>query len=109
MGEVSTVRFIQAKVTHQATQGNLAMNADQCEQRLLEGTRKLDTVLQPLGFVFRITDSGISSPGPYAVGYYKNGNKNISLIYRSMGLGGSSIAITGRAINIEKRAQSIAA
>lgn len=64
------------------------MNTAQCEQRLLEGARKLDAVLQPLGFVFRITDGGISSPGPYAVGYYKNGNKNISLIYRSMGLGG---------------------
>lgn len=63
------------------------MDAAQCEQRLLEGTKIIDPILNPLGFVFGITDSGKSSPGPYAVGYYKNGNKKIGLIFRSGGLG----------------------
>ena len=60
------------------------MNEKQCEQRLLAGTKKLDPVLNSLGFVFRISGRGISSPGPYATGFYEKGNKKIGLIYRSI-------------------------
>ena len=64
------------------------MKEDKCKQRLLDGTQKLDPVLNPLGFVFEISDSGKSSAGSFAAGFYKNGDKKIGLIYRSIaGLG----------------------
>ncbi|HET9907493.1 MAG TPA: hypothetical protein VFQ23_12650 [Anaerolineales bacterium] len=70
------------------------MNEKQCEQRLLAGTQKLDPVLNPLGFVFRISSRGISSPGPYAAGFYEKENKKIGLIYRSIsGPGGLGAVI----------------
>ena len=64
------------------------MKEDKCKQRLIEGTQKLDPVLNPLGFVFEISESGVSSAGSFAAGFYKNGDKKIGLIYRSIaGLG----------------------
>jgi hypothetical protein len=64
------------------------MKEDQSKQRLLEGTQKLDPVLNPLGFVFDISEGGVSSAGSFAAGFYRNGNKKIGLIYRSAaGLG----------------------
>jgi hypothetical protein len=69
-------------------EGLFGMKEDQCKQRLLEGTQKLDPVLNPLGFVFEISESGVSSAGSFAAGFYKNGDKKIGLIYRSIaGLG----------------------
>ena len=64
------------------------MKQDECKRRLLEGTQKLDPVLNPLGFVFEISGSGVASAGPFAAGFYKNGDKKIGFIYRSIaGLG----------------------
>jgi len=64
------------------------MKEDQCKQRLIEGTQKLDPVLNPLGFVFEISEGGVSSAGSFAAGFYKNGNKKTGVIYRSVaGLG----------------------
>jgi hypothetical protein len=64
------------------------MKEDKCKQHLIEGTQRLDPVLNPLGFVFEISESGASSAGPFAAGFYKNGDKKIGLIYRSIaGLG----------------------
>jgi F0F1-type ATP synthase assembly protein I len=64
------------------------MNPDECKQYLIEGNQRLDPILSPLGYVFEISENGISSGGPFAAGFYKNGNKKIGLIYRSIsGLG----------------------
>jgi hypothetical protein len=75
------------------------MTTDECKQHLVEGAQKLDPVLNQLGFVFEISGSGGSSPGPFATGFYVNGDKRIGLIYRSIaGLG---------SVNYEDRQSSV--
>jgi hypothetical protein len=66
------------------------MNPKECERQLVEYSQKLDPVLNPLGFAFEISMSGVSSPGPFATGFYVNGDKKIGLIYRS-GFGFGSV------------------
>lgn len=64
------------------------MNPKECEQWLIEFTQKLNPFLNPLGFVFEISGSGVSSGGEFAAGFYVNGDKKIGLIYRAItGLG----------------------
>jgi hypothetical protein len=64
------------------------MKEEQCLKELMKGTRKLDPVLNPLGFVFKISENGVSSAGAFAAGFYENGDKKIGLIFRSFaGLG----------------------
>ena len=64
------------------------MNPKECEQRLMEFVQKLNPILNPIGFVFEISGSGVASGGPFAAGYYANGEKKVGLIYRAIaGLG----------------------
>jgi hypothetical protein len=60
------------------------MNPDECEEQLIEFTQRLNPVLNPLGFVFESSGSGVASAGPFAAGFYVNGEKKIGLIYRSI-------------------------
>ena len=64
------------------------MNPDECKQVLLTGTEKINPMLNPLGYLFEISEAGISSAGPFASGFYSKGDKAIGLIYRArIGLG----------------------
>ncbi len=64
------------------------MNAEESKQQLIEITQRLNPVLNPLGYVFQMAGSGVSSGGPFAAGFYLNGERQIGLIYRATsGLG----------------------
>ncbi len=67
------------------------MNPKECEQLLIEFTQRLNPILNPLGFVFEYSGSGAASAGPFASGFYVNGEKKIGLIYRSIAGFGSVI------------------
>jgi hypothetical protein len=64
------------------------MNPDECKQALLTGVEIIDPLLNPNRYTFEIDGVGVSSGGPFASGFYVNGNKRIGLIYRAgAGLG----------------------
>jgi hypothetical protein len=64
------------------------MNPEECQQKLVAITEKLNPVLNPLGYVFEADGYAVSSGGPFASGFFVNGEKKIGLIYRSFsGLG----------------------
>jgi hypothetical protein len=65
------------------------MNAEDCKQQLIEFTQRLNPVLNPLGYVFADSGSGVSSGGSFAAGFYANGNKKIGLVYWAMAALGS--------------------
>jgi hypothetical protein len=54
---------------------------------LFDGKAILDPLLEPLGFRFRLTESGRSSGGPFAVGSYSNDGWDLELhVRRALGI-----------------------
>jgi hypothetical protein len=54
---------------------------------LAAGVRELESLLAPLGFVFRLTDEGARSGGMYASGQFERGARRLERhVRRSLGL-----------------------
>jgi hypothetical protein len=75
------------------------MSPEECQKLLLTGIEKINPILNPLRFAFEISGSGVSSGGPFASGFYSNGEKVIGLIYRS-GSGLGAVIYQYRQLNI---------
>ena len=59
-----------------------------CKNALIAGTKKLDPVLNPIGFFFELEYVDQTHTGSYANGYYRKDGMSIGLIYRQgAGLG----------------------
>jgi hypothetical protein len=66
----------------------IQMKPEECQQKLVEITENLNPVLNPLGYSFESDGYAVTSGGPFASGFFVNGEKKIGLIYRSFsGLG----------------------
>lgn len=61
----------------------------ECKQALLAAAKELEPVFSKLGYSFSFDDTGVSSGGPYATGFFYGSACRVGLIWRSgSGLGG---------------------
>jgi hypothetical protein len=63
------------------------MNPNECSVALLAYVERLDPVLHPHGFTFKLEQDGVSSGGPFASGFFRNDWLGIGMIVRYNGLG----------------------